>query len=411
MKNSVYLLTALMFCCFSSVTFSQQKKANISFKDVSHDFGTIKENGGNVIYEFKFKNIGDDTLKLINVHASCGCTTPHWTKEPVAPGKSGFVSATYDPLNRPGDFNKTITVTTNSENQNVVLTIIGKVLAREKTIAEIYTQKIDSLRLKTNHISFTNTKNTQVKTDSVDVINVAPFNLKVGFMNEPAYLKIKCIPETLKPNEKGHIVATLDGNKVKDWGFVSQRITMTFNDKTNNNNVITISAVIEEDFAHLSKKDSLTAPVISFDNTTYNFDTITAGDIKEHEYVFTNTGKRDLIIRKVKAGCGCTATLTSKDTIQPGKSANIKATFNSNGKHGNENKVITVISNDPKNSSITLYIKGFIKEKPATSTNNNTPAINTNTDKQKNNQPVNNQINNNQPNKVNNSGTQQNKKK
>jgi len=402
MKNLVCFFAVIMFFYSTNVAYSQQKKANISFNETSHDFGSVKEDGGKITHIFKFKNIGGDTLKLLNVKADCGCTIPDWTKEDIAPGKSGFVSATFDPLKRVGDFKKTVSVTTNSENPTIMLTITGKVLAREKTIPEIYTQKIDSLRLKTNHIAFTNIKNTQVKTDTIEVINTAPFDLKVTFIGAPAHITIKAVPETLKPNQKGYIIATYDATKARDWGFVSQRIPIAFNDKQNANNAITISAVIEEDFSKLTEKDLKIAPVIVFDNMTYNFDTITSGDIKEHEFTFKNTGKSDLIIRKVKASCGCTATKPSQDTIKPGKSASIKTTFNSNGKHGNENKTVSVISNDPKNNNITLKITGFIKDKPVQNNNQNNTnnqqnkATNLNNNTQQNN---NNQQNNNQNNK------------
>ena len=62
------------------------------------------------------------------MQASCGCTTPDWSKEPIAPGKKGFVKASYNPAGRPGNFNKSVTVTSNQGTQ--VLYIKGQVVPK-----------------------------------------------------------------------------------------------------------------------------------------------------------------------------------------------------------------------------------------------------------------------------------------
>jgi hypothetical protein len=100
-------------------------KAKITFEKLVHDFSVINAGGdGNCV--FKFKNDGVAPLILSNVQASCGCTTPSWTREPVAPGASGEIKVHYD-TNRIGTFAKTITVTSNAENSPVMLRISGEV--------------------------------------------------------------------------------------------------------------------------------------------------------------------------------------------------------------------------------------------------------------------------------------------
>ena len=85
---------------------------NMKFTNDEHSFGNIPE-GPSVSYDFEFKNIGKEPIVLSNVQASCGCTTPTWPKEPIAPGKSSKITATFNTQGRPGQFNKTITVTSN----------------------------------------------------------------------------------------------------------------------------------------------------------------------------------------------------------------------------------------------------------------------------------------------------------
>ena len=102
------------------------------------------------------------------------------------------------------------------------------------------------------------------------------------------------------------------------------------------------------------------APVIAFNNTTFNFGSMTQGESVSHDFTFKNTGKMDLLIHKTKASCGCTALNQDKKVVKPGETASIKATFNSRGKKGKQNKTITVITNDPNSPRTILWIKGNV---------------------------------------------------
>lgn len=103
-------------------------KADIQFIEDSHDFGNIKE-GTQATYEFKFTNTGTEPLILSDVRPSCGCTTPEWTREPIAPGATGVIKAIFNSNGRPGSFNKSITVTSNAASGQKVITFRGFVEA------------------------------------------------------------------------------------------------------------------------------------------------------------------------------------------------------------------------------------------------------------------------------------------
>lgn len=97
---------------------------NMAFQKDSHDFGTLAE-GGAADFIFQFKNTGKEPLIIQKVQPSCGCTTPDWTKEPILPGKTGIVKASYGTQGRPGPFTKTLSVISNAGTK--VLTITGTV--------------------------------------------------------------------------------------------------------------------------------------------------------------------------------------------------------------------------------------------------------------------------------------------
>lgn len=136
------LLSLTVFTIFAISAMAQQvpsttlNKAEVksdvavfTWDNTTHDFGKIKQ-GVPVTHEFKFTNTGKVPLVITNVQASCGCTTPEWTRDPVMPGGQGFIKATYNAASVSG-FNKTVTVTANIETGFVQLTIKGEVLAAE----------------------------------------------------------------------------------------------------------------------------------------------------------------------------------------------------------------------------------------------------------------------------------------
>lgn len=98
--------------------------APLVIKEDIHDFGSIPQ-GKPVYYSFEIVNKGNVPLKLENVQASCGCTTPEWSREPIAAGGSDKIRVGYNAASE-GDFEKYITITYNG-NQTKQIKIKGTV--------------------------------------------------------------------------------------------------------------------------------------------------------------------------------------------------------------------------------------------------------------------------------------------
>ena len=130
MKITKYSLLsiAFSFCLFLFLSSSATAQGIFQFDTDSFDFGTVEE-GDKAEKTFIFKNTGNQPIILSNVRASCGCTTPNWTREPVMPGQSGKIEVSYNSAGRPGAFNKTITLTSNAVEATKVLTIRGNVVS------------------------------------------------------------------------------------------------------------------------------------------------------------------------------------------------------------------------------------------------------------------------------------------
>ena len=137
MKKFFYLIIA---CALVGIANAQENKDSVkigqsilsqkdsyTFDKTEHDFGKISESNGEVECLFIFTNIGDSPMTITKVTASCGCTIPSWTKEPVAPGKQGYINAKFDPKGRSGNFSKLLAVYSNSSPKRMSLKIKGKI--------------------------------------------------------------------------------------------------------------------------------------------------------------------------------------------------------------------------------------------------------------------------------------------
>jgi len=343
-------------------TASAQSFAEIQFEKMDHSFGKIKEEDGPANYNFKFTNTGKIPLIIQVVNASCGCTTPEWSKEPILPGKTGFIKVSYNPEQRPGVFNKSITVNANVPNSARVLTISGEVIPKVLNIEDRFPADFGNIRLTSGELSFVKIKDNEVKTDTLPFYNPKSSAVSVKFKIIPPYISIKTYPAIIPPKSKGFFLITFDATKKPAYGYITNRIYLSFNDEEKYNNAIKVSAIIEEDFSKLSATDLANAPQIEYNTRTFEFGEVPEGKKVDYTFKIMNKGKKDLIIRNVTVSCGCTSCQPVSNTIQPGGNTEMKVTFDSSGKVGMQNKIITVISNDPGHATTILRVTGNVKK-------------------------------------------------
>jgi hypothetical protein len=336
MKTLFFALAIVTIYSYNGVCQDPTSSMKIPVKD--YNFGVLKEEAGEASYGFEIVNEGNSPLIITRVSTSCGCTTPEWTKEPIAPGGKGFVKAIYDPKGRPGPFNKTITVYTNSVPSGTVLSIRGNVTPRPKTASDIYPRRLDILGLTNTHTSLNRIYVEQVKSDTIGTYNFGEKPLNITFNAIPQHISVKAVPETLKPAEEGKIIITFDTKKRDEWGFIVDRFKVLVNNENPQNNLISVSASIEEDFSSLTEEQRAKAPQILFNEMNKDFGRVKEGETINHEFVFTNTGKSDLIIRKIKASCGCTTVNPKVTVIKPGQSSSLSASFRTSGFTGRQSQ-------------------------------------------------------------------------
>jgi hypothetical protein len=363
MKRVVFIFSLLIL---GIGVMAQVATTKMQVSDTEHNFGTFKEEAGKQTFDFIVTNTGTEPLIIQNVQPSCGCTTPEWTKQPIPVGGKGKITAIYDPANRPGAFNKTLSVYANTKPEVVVLVIKGEVIPHEKTIEELYTFQVGAIRFESNHMAFTNVKKNEKKMRVMQLINTSKEPVKVEFDALPAHLTLASNPETLKPGQKGIVEGTYDATKNGGWGNVSDMVKLKLNGVLQENLYYYVSANLVEDFSSLTKEQLDNAPVFKVESTTVDLGKIKGATQNEVVFNFKNEGKSDLLIRFIRSTCGCTAVQQGPQGIgiKPGESSTIKAVFNSGSYSGKVTKAIYVYTNDPKNSELVLMLTADV-EQPA----------------------------------------------
>jgi hypothetical protein len=101
-------------------------------------------------------------------------------------------------------------------------------------------------------------------------------------------------------------------------------------------------------------------PDFKFDEKKHDFGDVIQGDVVEHYFKFTNEGKEPLVISGIVTTCGCTAPTWPKEPIKAGESGEIKIVFNSAGKIGRQNKVVTILSNSVKQKDQLFIVANII---------------------------------------------------
>lgn len=137
------LIVLAVMSCLALTGFAQEEvkdrnKGEMKFEHTRHNFGVFVQDTAIVTHEFVFTNVGKSPLIIHQASASCGCTVPEYTLEPIMPGEKGKITVTYNGKGRrPGVFRKSITIHNNGKQTPVRIYIEGEMIGEELPIKEV----------------------------------------------------------------------------------------------------------------------------------------------------------------------------------------------------------------------------------------------------------------------------------
>ena len=356
------ILMAVMLMSMAAVA----QEPVMTFEKTTHDFGKINEADGRVTTVFEFKNEGMAPLVLSNVRASCGCTTPQWTKEPIEPGQTGNITVTYNPNGRPGRFQKSITVTSNASAEPKRLYIKGEVIPKPAKPTEQYPITMGALKLKTKSLNFGVIKNTTSgKLLEIEYANTTDSVLTVGLAcsETDTYIKPSVSLKELKPSETGKLQFALQPADCPLWGPVESKAYVIVNGKLNKTDeyTITLKANIQEDFSQMTVEEQQQAPIVEI-SREINLGVIPSGKKFQGKVSLSNAGVNPLSIRRVYTNDANVSAQAPKAAIKSGKKIAIPLTINAlNMPVAQYTRIMTVITNDPKAAIIQVKINWTVE--------------------------------------------------
>jgi hypothetical protein len=180
--------------------------------------------------------------------------------------------------------------------------------------------------------------------------------------NLPPSVKVLHLTKSLQPKKEGIVVFSFDAKIKNDWGSVYERLFIVTNDPERAQKTFYIIAEIYDDFESWTDEQKANAPRIYTESDSYDFGTDTSGKSITHTFTIKNVGKSPLLVRKVKTSCGCTTLKQVKSEILPGESVPVEVIFNTRGKTGNRMQNVDLITNDPLQPKLSLFIKGNLIE-------------------------------------------------
>ena len=355
-------LTSVLLFIFSFFNLQAQdslKTSVIEFEKTTHDFGTVEESGP-ITYEFKFTNKGKYPVTISNVKASCGCTTPSWTKDPVMPGKSGAITAQYNTVNRPGAFTKNLTVIANTEPAMTILYIKGNVIPKVKTPQELYPKAMGKMRVFSDLIFLGRITTKEPFVKEFIIYNDGAEPLTFSTQDLPKHMELTFNPQTIGAKEKSIVKLTYHALKKNELGPVEDKFVILTNEATDNKKIFKVSADINEYYPPLTGEDALNAPTLSIGKMIHDFGSIKVNGTYTAEIELTNKGKQELILKKVRSGAPYISVKGEGMTIKAGHTGKLKITYKADGKMGMDNQFIWIHSNDPAQPTQNITIKANV---------------------------------------------------
>ena len=366
--NILTYITAISMIFLSSGLHSaiaQEKIGNgLEVDKTVHNFGDILLDNGPVSCTFTFRNTGNQPIVIYNAVTTCGCTKATWTKEPILPGKTGTVSATYSNDEGPYPFDKSITVYMSEPKKPVILKMRGICYEKKVPLSQIYTMRYGPLGLREDFIRCGNLEQGGMKSNSVSVANISDKPIEVSFQDVSEFLDIRISPNPSPAGKTAEMAFAVTADRSL-WGRNYYSATPVIDGKTYRNKEgreqITIWAHTKENFGDIPEDEKMSAARPEFKESTYTFGKIKAGETVHAEFSFKNVGKTCFNVYKVDID----AEKWSHSDIpaaKPGETVTFRVHLDTAGMPlGETLAIVSLTTNSPLRPIVNLFITGWLE--------------------------------------------------
>jgi hypothetical protein len=356
----ILLFNFFLLVLLSSAT--AQLSEPVQFDVRTFDFGSVREDQGPFEHSFTFTNNTADSIRISDVKASCGCTVPSWSNDVIAPGSTGFVQARYN-ADRIGTFSKNLQVNFDGAVPPVTLYLQGNVLPAPRSPEEELPTLLGNLHMKYRSVNLGKVLTTDEPAEKTfDLYNGSDVPMHIDSLWQPNHISASFEPDTLAAKSSGQLKIVYHAKQLGDLGFQSENITLFTNDTEEPVKQISVYTTIAEYFPPMTDEELKKAAHLKINGPVFDFDRIERDSVYSTKFTITNTGQSDLQVRQVEGNCACINASIDKTTIKSGKEATITVSFDTKGRLGNQQKSVTVYTNDPISPAQRITIKAYVKQ-------------------------------------------------
>lgn len=360
--NIARRLIASGFMIVASASLFAQSGASFSASTV--DLGSVLWKKP-VRAVFKVRNTGSEPLVISNVETQCSCTSADWTREAIAPGAEGEVSAVFDAALM-GHFTKLLDVYYSGSKEPVTLTLQGNVvykLSEKSDVAKSYPYKIGEISINKRILDFGDCTQGRTKTIYIELLNGGKSSYEPVLMHLPSYISVEATPARVPSGRSSVLKVTFDAKKYNSLGLVNSHVYLSryMGDKVGTENEMTVRAAVVPDFSYMTPQSRQFAShcQLSTDSVTINMKekksgikSLTSLISKAHtqQVSIVNAGRTPLEIKKVGILGNDIEISLSSQTIQPGENAELTITAVKKKRRGKKNiSEVFLITTDPDN--------------------------------------------------------------
>lgn len=217
MKSKLTLAATAMAVAISTA-MAPDPEETFQFIPSAFDFGSIREDDGEVSAIVKAVNVSPDTTFITSVRTSCGCTGATYTDRILAPGDTAEIAVSYNPENRPGRFLKTIKIFSGPDRASSAFKIKGNVVPSEKSISKSYPHRIGDLHFSTTLADAGVLSQGEVKPLFIGIYNTGDRPLALKADADNLAIEPKVVPDTLEANSPGTITIMIKSRKLTPMG-------------------------------------------------------------------------------------------------------------------------------------------------------------------------------------------------
>ena len=298
---------------------------------------------------FPFTNRGDEPLLITDVHPSCGCVAVRYPGQPIAPGASDTIRATYD-ARLLGSFYRDIELRTNASPEPLYLAMQGCVVTHLRDFGSEYPIDLGNVRLSANRLDFGDVRQGERPTRQLSLVNGEKTPFRAELMHLPPYITFRCEPSSIPAGQEGTLVLELDTKRMSHMGLHHSSVYLAryLGDKVSDQNEIQLSATLLPPAADLTPEQLASAPRIELSETQLRVGPFEKKDRLTLTVLVSNQGKRPLHIHQLQPTHEALSVSLGNRNVAPGKSTKLKITV-SERKLSRSADPLTVllISNDP----------------------------------------------------------------